>query len=65
MNIITSPDFNDRFRRSIDATIPGEFSLVSREVPREARTGSVANALCLANRLENEAHDIYADDRLP
>ena len=52
MNIITSPDFADRFSRSIDATIRSVFPFVTRQILPETRTGSVASVLYLAGRLK-------------
>jgi predicted membrane-bound spermidine synthase len=63
MNIITSPDFADRFSRSIDATIRSVFPFVTRQLLPETRTGSVASVLYLSGRLEDEPHDIYTDNR--
>jgi hypothetical protein len=63
MNIITSPSFDDRFSRSIDATIRSVFPFVTRQVLPETRTGSVATVLYFAGRTETEPHDIYTDDK--
>jgi predicted membrane-bound spermidine synthase len=63
MNIITSPSFDDRFSRSIDATIRSVFPFVTRQVLPETRTGSVATVLYLAGRTETEPHDVYTDDQ--
>ena len=63
MNIITSPTFADRFRRTIDATIRSVFPFVTRQILPQTRVGSLASLLYLAGRHENEPHDIYTDDR--
>lgn len=63
MNIITSPTFDNRFSRSIDATIRSVFPFVSRQILPETRTGSVATVLYLTGRLDSQPHDIYTDDR--
>jgi spermidine synthase len=63
MNIITSPAFDDRFSRSIDATVRSVFPFVSRQILPETRTGSVATVLYVAGRSESQPYDIYSDDQ--
>ncbi|MFC4175035.1 fused MFS/spermidine synthase [Microvirga sp. GCM10011540] len=63
MNVITSPTFEDRFSRSIDATIRSVFPFVSRHVLPQTQVGSVASVLYLGGGHEGEPYEIYTDNR--
>jgi predicted membrane-bound spermidine synthase len=63
MNVITSPTFEDRFSRSIDATIRSVFPFATRHVLPRTETGGVASVLYLSAASGDPSHDIYTDDR--
>jgi predicted membrane-bound spermidine synthase len=63
VNTIVSPDFADRFSRSLDATIRSAFPFVTRQVLGQTRFDGVANVLYLADGAGNAVHDVYTDDR--
>lgn len=63
VNVIASPDFEDRFSRSIDATIRAVFPFADRHVLNRTRADGVANVLYLARGRGDGAHDVYTDDR--
>ena len=63
LNVITSPTFEDRFSRSIDATIRSVFPFVSRQVLPGTQVGGVASVLYLTRKFKDEPHDIYTDNQ--
>ncbi len=63
LNVITSPTFEDRFSRSIDATIRSVFPFVSRQVLPGTQVGGVASVLYLARKFDDEPHDVYTDNQ--
>lgn len=63
VNVIASPDFADRFSRSMDATIRAVFPFATRHVLNRTRADGVANVLYVAVERGDEAHDVYTDDR--